>query len=59
MRLPNETKRYRAARDKLLQAEIALRRHVEEVAALRRKLPAGGKPPEDYLFEGEAGEVRL
>ena len=59
MKIPNESRAYRGARDKLLRAEIALRKQVEEVAALRRKLPAGGKPPEDYLFEGEAGKVRL
>lgn len=48
---PNEPKPYRAARQRLLRAEIALRRNVEKVAALRRKLPAGGKVPQDYLFE--------
>jgi len=48
---PNETKPYRAARNRLLRAEVALRRQVEKVAALRRKLPAGGKPPQDYVFE--------
>lgn len=48
---PNETKPYRAARDRLLRAEIDLRRQVEKVAAMRRKLPAGGKVPQDYVFE--------
>lgn len=48
---PNEPKPYRAARKRLLRAEVALRRQVEKVAALRRKLPAGGKLPEDYVFE--------
>jgi predicted dithiol-disulfide oxidoreductase (DUF899 family) len=48
---PNEPKPYRAARNRLLRAEIALRAQVEKVAALRRKLPAGGKVPQDYLFE--------
>jgi predicted dithiol-disulfide oxidoreductase (DUF899 family) len=58
---PNESKPYRAARKRLLRAEIALRRQVEKVAALRRKLPAGGKVPQDYLFEeGEpARRVKL
>ncbi|HEY3644879.1 MAG TPA: DUF899 family protein [Gammaproteobacteria bacterium] len=53
---PNETKAYRQARDKLLKAEIGLRRQVEAVAALRRKLPLGGEVPEDFLFQ-EAAEV--
>jgi predicted dithiol-disulfide oxidoreductase (DUF899 family) len=58
---PNEPKPYRAARKRLLLAEAALRRQVEKVAALRRKLPAGGKPPQDYVFEeGEpARRVKL
>lgn len=59
MRFPNEGKKYRAARDKLLQAELALRRQIEKVAAQRRKLPVGGELPQDYLFEGERGPVRL
>ena len=49
--LPNENDDYRAARDRLLQAEMDLRRQVEEVAALRRNLPRGGALKEDYLFE--------
>ena len=53
---PNEPRAYRTARQRLLRAEIALRRQVEKVAALRRKLPAGGKVPQDYVFEeGEPG----
>ncbi len=56
---PNEKPKYRAARDKLLKAELALRKQVEQVAALRRKLPSGGEVPEDYLFEAEQGKVRL
>jgi predicted dithiol-disulfide oxidoreductase (DUF899 family) len=51
MRFPNEGKAYRAARDELLRAELKLRREIERVAALRRKLPAGGAVPEDYVFE--------
>jgi predicted dithiol-disulfide oxidoreductase (DUF899 family) len=58
-RFPNEKPGYRAARDRLLRAEMALRRKAEEVAALRRKLPAGGKVREDYVFEGVNGKVRL
>jgi predicted dithiol-disulfide oxidoreductase (DUF899 family) len=61
MKFPNESKPYRAARNRLLRAEIALRRQVEKVAAMRRKLPAGGKVPQDYVFEeGEpASRVKL
>ncbi len=59
MEFPNESKSYRTARGKLLRAETALRKKIEQVAALRRKLPAGGKVPEDYGFESESGAVRL
>ena len=50
-RFPNESGAYRKARNKLLEAEIALRRNVESVASLRRKLPLGGTIPKDYEFE--------
>jgi predicted dithiol-disulfide oxidoreductase (DUF899 family) len=46
-RFPGESDSYRSTRDQLLHAEIDLRRRVEEVAALRRKLPLGGEIPED------------
>jgi predicted dithiol-disulfide oxidoreductase (DUF899 family) len=61
VRFPNESAEYRAARAKLLEAEIALRRQVEAVAAERRGLPPGGRIPEDYLFEegDDAGPVKL
>jgi predicted dithiol-disulfide oxidoreductase (DUF899 family) len=59
MNFPNESKQYRAARDKLLQAENDLRRQLETVAAQRRTLPPGGEVAEDYVFEGERGAVRL
>jgi predicted dithiol-disulfide oxidoreductase (DUF899 family) len=55
VRFPNEPAGYRAARDELLRAEMDLRRRVEEVAALRRRLPLGGAVPEHYVFE-EAGD---
>jgi predicted dithiol-disulfide oxidoreductase (DUF899 family) len=62
-RFPNESPEYRKARDELLAAEAKLRTHVEEVAALRRKLPLGGKIGEDYAFEewgdGSVRPVRL
>jgi predicted dithiol-disulfide oxidoreductase (DUF899 family) len=50
-RFPGESDSYRQARNQLLQAEIDLRRRVEEVAALRRQLPLGGEISEDYVFE--------
>jgi predicted dithiol-disulfide oxidoreductase (DUF899 family) len=52
VRFPNESAEYRAAREQLLQEEIALRRAMEAVALSRRKLPPGGLIPEDYLFDG-------
>jgi predicted dithiol-disulfide oxidoreductase (DUF899 family) len=59
MRFPNESAEYRAARDRLLEAEIDLRRRGEAVAALRRELPPGGTVAEDYVFDGPDGDVRL
>lgn len=50
-RFPGESAKYRAARDKLLKAELKLRRGLEEVAALRRQLPPGGPVPQDYVFD--------
>jgi predicted dithiol-disulfide oxidoreductase (DUF899 family) len=52
---PGESLEYRAARDRLLEREIELRRTMEAVAAARRELPVGGVVPEDYVFQG-AGE---
>jgi predicted dithiol-disulfide oxidoreductase (DUF899 family) len=49
---PGESAEYRAARDKLLEQEIQLRRDTEAVAEARRDLPAGGAVPEDYVFRG-------
>ena len=51
MAFPNESAGYRAARNALLDAEIALRRQGEAVAALRRALPPGGEVQEDFVFE--------
>ncbi|HEX8857292.1 MAG TPA: DUF899 family protein [Thermoleophilaceae bacterium] len=61
---PGESAEYRAARDRLLEQEVALRRATEEVAAARRELPPGGVVPEDYVFQeagegGNATDVRL
>jgi predicted dithiol-disulfide oxidoreductase (DUF899 family) len=49
---PGESAEYRAARDRLLEQEIGLRRAMEAVAAARRALPPGGIVPEDYIFDG-------
>jgi predicted dithiol-disulfide oxidoreductase (DUF899 family) len=50
-RFPGESAEYRAARDKLLTAELKLRRELEKVSAMRRQLPPGGPVPQDYVFE--------
>jgi len=49
---PGESAEYRAARDRLLDQEVELRRAMEAVAAARRELPPGGPVPEDYVFRG-------
>jgi predicted dithiol-disulfide oxidoreductase (DUF899 family) len=61
---PGESAEYRAARDRLLEQEIELRRAMEAVAAARRALPDGGEIPEDYVFQGAGvdgapGDVRM
>src|SRR6266536_2562320 len=61
---PGESADYRAARVRLLDKEIELRRATEAVAAARRALPPGGVVPQDYVFqrEGAGGaptDVRL
>mgnify|MGYP000880793780 CR=1 FL=1 len=43
---PNESTEYGEARNALLVEEIALRRHIEAVAAQRRALPPGGIVPD-------------
>lgn len=55
IRHPNESGKYRQARQELLREEIELRRHVARVAALRRDLPPGGEVPADYPFVAEDG----
>lgn len=57
VRFPGESARYRDARDELLSAERDLRKHVEQVAQLRRTLPLGGELPEDYEFEEGAADL--
>jgi predicted dithiol-disulfide oxidoreductase (DUF899 family) len=56
---PGESAEYRAARDRLLEREMELRRAMEDVAQARRELPPGGPVPEDYVFKGRDGEVRM
>ena len=56
---PGESAEYRAARERLLEREIGLRREMEAVAAARRALPPGGVVPEDYVFQGADADVRL
>ena len=48
---PNESAEYREARNKILEAEIELRRKTEDLAKMRRNMPMGGKIKEDYIFE--------
>src|SRR5690242_15504303 len=56
MSFPNESAEYRAARERLLDNEIELRRAMEAVAVARRQLPLGGLVPEDYAFEGAGAD---
>src|SRR5436189_6376380 len=58
IRFPGESAEYRAARDRLLEQEIELRRAMEAVAAARRDLPPGGVVPDDYVFQGSAAGVQ-
>ena len=57
IRFPGESASYREARDQLLEAEKNLRKNVEEVAALRRKLPLGGEVAQDYVFTAGAADL--
>jgi len=56
---PNESAEYRAARNKLLVAELELRRQVERVAEMRRALPPGGEVKKDYRFVTERGPATI
>jgi len=56
MTFPGESSAYRAARDRLLEQEVELRRAMEAVAAARRELPPGGVVPEDYAFQGAGAD---
>jgi predicted dithiol-disulfide oxidoreductase (DUF899 family) len=56
IKFPGESAEYRAARDRLREQEIDLRRATEAVAAARRELPPGGPVPEDYVFQGAGAD---
>jgi predicted dithiol-disulfide oxidoreductase (DUF899 family) len=62
IRFPGESAEYRRERNRLLEAEMELRRAIERVAEQRRALPPGGPVSEDYHFEKIAdggGDVRF
>lgn len=50
--MPGADDVYRQSRDRLREAEIQLREHIEEVAALRRALPRGPVVPDYDFVEG-------
>ena len=56
-RFPGESTSYREARNQLLQAEIRLRKNLEEVATLRRQLPLGREVPQDYIFDEGSSDL--
>ncbi len=56
---PGESAAYRAARERLLEQEIELRRQTEAVAAARRALPPGGLVPTDYVFAGAGSSGKV
>jgi predicted dithiol-disulfide oxidoreductase (DUF899 family) len=53
---PGESEEYRAARTRLLDQEIELRRAMEAVVVARRELPLGGRVPRDYVFQGAGAD---
>src|SRR6516225_7840437 len=55
---PGESSNYRRARNRLLKAEIKLRRQVEAVASQRRRLPLGGQVKTDYVIDAIDGAAR-
>src|SRR3954462_14445204 len=56
---PGESAEYRAARERLLEQEIEMRRAMEAGAAARRAPPPGGRVARDYVFAAADGAVRL
>jgi predicted dithiol-disulfide oxidoreductase (DUF899 family) len=59
IRFPGESSEYRRERNRLLEAEVELRRAIERVAAQRRALPRGGPVPDDYRFEEADGGAEV
>jgi predicted dithiol-disulfide oxidoreductase (DUF899 family) len=57
-RLPNESETYRKARQRLLEAEIALRQQTIAVAELRRELPLD-TVVDDYVFDEGPADLGL
>jgi len=57
-RFPGESAEYREARNRLLEAEIALKDQRERVAQLRRQLPMGGLVETDYVFREGPADIR-
>ena len=55
LRVPNESKAYRDARDALLKDEQELVAKTKAVAEKRRKLPPGGQLKEGYVFQWAGG----
>src|SRR2546430_15992599 len=51
LQYPNESRKYREARESLLKDEQELVDKVKAVAEKRRKLPPGGELKEDYVFQ--------
>jgi len=53
---PGQSPDYRAARNRLLEREIELRRAMEAVAVTRRELPLGAEANMDYVFQGPGAD---
>jgi predicted dithiol-disulfide oxidoreductase (DUF899 family) len=58
VKFQGESDEYRKLRDKLLEAEIALKDQRETVAALRRQLPMGAPVATDYVFREGPADIR-
>jgi predicted dithiol-disulfide oxidoreductase (DUF899 family) len=56
---PNESSEYRTARTALLAEEIELRRHISQVAEMRRALPPGGLARDYRLLDADGKELGL
>ena len=55
---PGESDSYRTARNELLQAEIALRKQIEAVAEMRRRLPFGWRGSRGLCFRRSRADAR-